>query len=98
VLIAEYEDFRRQFAQRYFDDLSEANRQGLRKDKFEQLNHQGRLTRLAPDTRGAEVDDMILIDLAMKHAPVFEKWRLRRAVQQATLPLMGDGDSLSQAS
>ena len=97
-LIAEYELFRREFAQRYFDELPEANRQAMRKDKFEQLRDQGRLTRLAPDTRGVEVDDMILLDLAMKQAPVFEKWRLRRAVKQATLPFMGPGDPLIHAS
>ena len=98
VLIAEYENFRREFARQYFEDLPEANKQNLRKEKFELLRDQGRLTRLAPDTRGVEVDDMILLDLAMKWAPVFEKWRLRRAVQQASLPFQVSGHPFIQAS
>ena len=96
ILIAEYENYRREFAQRYFEDLPEANRQAMRREKLDQLRDQGRLARLAPDTRGTEVDDMILLDLAVKWAPVFEKWRLRRAVQQATLPFQVAGDSIIQ--
>ena len=96
ILIAEYESYRREFAQRYFEDLPEANRQAMRREKLDQLRDQGRLARLAPDTRGTEVDDMILLDLAMKWAPVFEKWRLRRAVQQATLPFQVAGDAFIQ--
>jgi hypothetical protein len=98
VLIAEYENFRREFAESYFTDLPEANRQAMRKEKFEQLRDQGRLARLAPDTRATEIDDMILIDLAVKWAPVFEKWRLRRAVRQATLPFQAACDPFIQAS
>jgi len=98
VLIAEYENFRREFAQRYFEDIPEANRQAMRKEKSDQLRDQGRLARMAPDSRAAEIDDMILVDLAVKWAPVFEKWRLRRAVQQATLPFQTPADPMIQAS
>jgi hypothetical protein len=98
VLIAEYENYRREYALRYCEDIPEANRQAMRKEKSEQLRDQGRLARMAPDTRATEIDDMILVDLAVKWAPVFEKWRLRRAVQQATLPFQTPGDAVIQAS
>ena len=37
ILIAEYENYRREFAQRHFEDLPEANRQAMRREKLDQL-------------------------------------------------------------
>jgi hypothetical protein len=87
TLVLEYEHFRHELAEQLFQELSDQRRQGLQKEKLEQLKAQERFDRLPQEMRDAEVREMILQDIARQEAPRFEKWLLRRRAEQAVLPL-----------
>jgi hypothetical protein len=94
-LIQDYEAYRQQVAMGEFDQLPDTAREALRKQKAESLRQTERFEKIRPDARSAEIDTLILQDIARKHAPPYEKWLARRRVQQTVLPfLQPEVDSL----
>jgi hypothetical protein len=97
VLILEYEEFRQTLAAQLLDEMPEAKRNALRKEKEESLRHQDRFHRLSTETQRREVDDLIRRDIAEKEVPGYERWRLRQLAEQAILPFAAavNGDALT---
>ena len=98
-LILEYEEFRRRLAAAIFAEMPPAVQQALRKRGAEAFQQQERYEKMSVAERDREVEQLLLVDLAKKEAPSFEKWRLRRQAAQAALPfidpLMPEGDMAS---
>lgn len=86
TLVLEYERFRQTVAAQAFADLSEEERNALRKSKVEILKQQDRYERMPAGAREREADELILNELARSEVPPFDKWYLRRRAQQAVLP------------
>lgn len=84
-LILEYEHFRVEIAERLFQDMPDAKKAILRKQKSEVLRQQERFQRIPPDVQEREIDVAIVQEIARKEAPPYEKWRLRKQAQQAVL-------------
>jgi hypothetical protein len=84
--IQEYERFRHEEAVRLLEMMPEERRKLLRREKTELLKQQGRYERIAPEHRDAEVDNLILIELSRNETPPYEKWYMRKRVQQTLLP------------
>ena len=84
-LILEYEHSRIEIAERLFQDMPDAQRSLLRKQKGEFLRQQERFLRIPPAVQEREIDMSIVQEIARKEAPPYEKWRLRKHVQQAVL-------------
>jgi hypothetical protein len=91
VEIQEYERFRHQEAERLFSEMPEDRRKALRREKVELLKQQGRYERMAPDAREVEADHLVLLDLAKNETPPYEKWYMRKRVQQTLLPFGQEG-------
>ncbi len=86
TLILEYERFRHNVAATAFKDLSDEERNALRKSKAEVLKQQDRYERMPADVREREADELIFNDLAKSEVPPFDKWYLRKRALQAVLP------------
>ena len=84
-LILEYEHSRVEIAERLFQDMPEAKKAILRKQKGDLLRQQERFLRIPPDVQEREIDVAIIQEIARKEAPPYEKWRLRKQAQQAVL-------------
>ena len=93
TLILEYEQFSRDRAAHILDELPEANRQALRKEKAELLARESRMERMTHETREREIHEMILQDLRRKDVPPYQKWLLRKRAMQATLPFPHPGEA-----
>jgi hypothetical protein len=85
-LILEYEQYCHHIAAAVLADMPEAARERLRSQKEEFLRQASRFEKIRPEAREAEIDTLVLQDIAKKEAPPFEKWLLRRRVQQTMLP------------
>jgi hypothetical protein len=88
ALILEFEEARERIAESIFNDLADAKKARLRKEKAEQLRQQERFQRLASAAQHAEIDAAIRQDIARSELPPYEKWRLRKQAQQAVLPFV----------
>lgn len=88
ALILEFEEARERVAESIFNDLADAKKARLRKEKAEQLRQQERFQRLAAAAQHAEIDAAICQDIARSELPPYEKWRLRKQAQQAVLPFV----------
>jgi hypothetical protein len=88
ALILEFEEARGRIAESIFNDLADAKKARLRKEKAEQLRQQERFQRLASAAQHAEIDAAIRQDIARSELPPYEKWRLRKQAQQAVLPFV----------
>jgi hypothetical protein len=88
ALILEFEETRGRIAESIFNDLVEAKKARLRKEKADQLRQQERFQRLASAAQHAEIDAAICQDIARSELPPYEKWRLRKQAQQAVLPFV----------
>lgn len=86
ALILEFEEFRERLAENIFNDLDDAKRARLRKEKAEQLKQQERFQRLPQAAQQAEIDASLRQEIARNELPPFEKWRLRKQAGQAVLP------------
>ena len=86
TLVLEYEAYRQAMAQDLFEQLSDASRQALGKEKMDLLRREGRLEKMAPEVRDREIRDLILQDLAKSEVPAYGKWLLRKRAGQAVLP------------
>ena len=80
---------RQQLAAQLFEEMPEAKRNALRREKEDSLRHQDRFYRLSSEAQRREVDDLICRDLAEKEVPRYERWRLRQLAEQAVLPFAG---------
>jgi len=89
--IQEYERFRHSEAERIFADMSEDKRKALKREKIELLKQQGRFERMSPEGREAEAENLILLDLAKNETSPYEKWYLRKSIQQTLLPFGQEG-------
>jgi hypothetical protein len=96
-LIHEYERYRQQLARNLLDGMSEADRNALFDEKMAALRQQGRLAKIPPESRRAELEQHILHDLIKKEAAPFERWRLRTRARQASLPFTEQNADLSRA-
>ncbi len=85
TLILDYERSRTHLAEMLFQEMPEAKKTLLRKQKAEQLRQQERFQRISPEIQEREIEAAIIQDIARKEAPPFEKWRLRKQAQQAVL-------------
>jgi hypothetical protein len=88
ALILEFEETRERIAEAIFNDLADAKKARLRKEKADQLRQQERFQRLAAAAQHAEIDAAICQDIARSELPPYEKWRLRKQAQQAVLPFV----------
>jgi hypothetical protein len=88
ALILEFEETRQRIAEAIFNDLADARKARLRKEKSDQLRQQERFQRLTAAAQHAEVDAAICQDIARSELPPYEKWRLRKQAQQAVLPFV----------
>jgi hypothetical protein len=84
-LILEYEHSRVEIAERLFQDMPDAKKAFMRKQKAETLRQQERFQRIATEVQEREIDSAIVQEIARKEAPPYEKWRLRKQAQQAVL-------------
>jgi hypothetical protein len=84
--VLEYERFRTALATAVFGDMSETARQALRADKIHILRQQGRWERMDARAQQSEIDELVRQEIALKEAPPFEKWLLRKRAAQAVLP------------
>ena len=98
TLVLEYEQFRQQFAAKLYQEMPETSKQGLRREKAEQLRHDQRLEKLTAEARAQEVDDLIVQQLAKKEAPSYEKWLMRKRAQQAVLPFTSPAEQANSLS
>jgi hypothetical protein len=96
-LVLEYEQYRHALCQEILNDMSDKAKQALRRDKAEVLSSNPRFDGISADARDQEIDNLVLQDIAKKHAPPFEKWRLRRRAEQAVLPFIQRDVPLSAA-
>jgi len=84
-MVLEYEHSRVQLAEMLFEDIPDAKKALLRKQKAEVLKQQERFQRISPDVQEREIDGAVIQDIARKEAPPYEKWRLRKQAKQAVL-------------
>ena len=97
-LILEYEHSRVEIAERLFQDMPDAKKALLRKQKAEALRQQDRFQRIPVEIQEREIDAAIVQEIARKEAPPYEKWRLRKQAQQAVLAFaepLPDPDSIA---
>lgn len=92
-LILEYEQFRVDIAERLFQDMPDAKRTILCRQKGEVLRQQERFQRISQDVQEREIEMAIIQEIARKEAPPYEKWRLRKQAQQAVLAFAEPGAS-----
>ena len=86
LLILDYEQYRQRLAKHVLDQMPPESRAALRAQKAELL--QDRLNRIPAEQREAEIDQVVLHELAKKEAAPFDNWRLRKKAQQAVLPFL----------
>jgi hypothetical protein len=86
--VLEYEQYCRAAAQELFAEMTASARQAARKEKAEALRQQDRFERLSSEMREAEIDELIVQELARKEVPSFEKWLLRKRARQTVLPFL----------
>ena len=97
ALILEFEEFREHMAETIFNDMADAKKVRLRKEKGDQLRQQERFQRLAPAIQQSEIDAAIRHEIARQELPPYEKWRLRKQAQQAVLPFQ-NSDPIYQSA
>ena len=85
-LILEYEAHCRRLAQRVLDHMPEGARESLRKEKAEALQQSGAFDHAPASVIKAEVDELVLTELARRDSPPYENWKLRMKAQQVVLP------------
>jgi hypothetical protein len=85
AMLLEYESFRQEMAESLFQEIPEAKKAAMRKQKAEVLRQQERFQRIPPEIQEREIDAALIQELARKEAPPYEKWRLRQHAQQAVL-------------
>jgi hypothetical protein len=91
TLLLEYERTRIQLAETLFQEMPDAKKVLLRKQKADVLRQQDRFQRISAEVQEREIEASILQDIARAEAPPYEKWRLRKQAQQAVLAFTAPG-------
>lgn len=84
-VIMEYERYREETARSLYEEMPDAARGNLRREKTEWLKQQPRFDKIDAKAREREVEDLICQELARREVPPFEKWYMRRRARQALL-------------
>jgi hypothetical protein len=84
-LVLEYERYREETARFLYDELSDAVRTVLRREKTEWLKQQPRFEKIDAQAREREVTELVYLEIAKRDVPPFEKWYMRRRARQALL-------------
>jgi hypothetical protein len=84
--ILKYEEYRQKEARRLLAELPPESRNALWSHSAEQLRQQDRFSRVPPDERDHEIEQLVLHEIAKKEVPPFYNWRLRMRARQAVLP------------
>lgn len=85
ALIMEYERYREESARALYDEMSEAARASLRREKSEWLKQQPRFDKLDTQAREREIAELVYLEIGRRDVPPFEKWYMRRRARQALL-------------
>jgi Replication initiator protein A len=85
AVVMEYERYREECARSCYEELPDAARANLRREKTEWLKQQPRFDKIDTKTREREVEELICQELARREVPPFEKWYMRRRARQALL-------------
>lgn len=92
-----YEEYCIEAAQKLLQEMPAAAKAALRKEKAEVLRQQQRFDRISSELRDREIDELMLREVIERGIAPFEKWLLRKRVQQSMLPFMTEDDSVSAA-
>jgi hypothetical protein len=84
-LVIEYERYREEMAKRLYEEMTDAAKAVLRREKTEWLKQQPRYDKIDAGAREREVEDLICYEIARREVPPFEKWYMRRRARQALL-------------
>jgi hypothetical protein len=84
-LVIEYERYREEMARVLYDEMADAGRAALRREKAEWLKQQPRYDKIDANAREREIEDLICQEIARREVPPFEKWYMRRRARQALL-------------
>jgi len=84
-LLLDYERARTHLAELLYQEMPDAKKTLLRKQKAEVLRQQERFQRISTEMQEREIEAAVIQDIARKEAPPYEKWRLRKQAQQAVL-------------
>jgi hypothetical protein len=84
-LVLEYERYREETARFLYDEMSDAARTVLRREKTEWLKQQPRFEKIDAQAREREVTELVYLEIAKRDVPPFEKWYMRRRARQALL-------------
>jgi hypothetical protein len=85
AVVIEYERYREETAKTIYEEMTEAARASLRRDKTEWLKQQPRFEKIDARTRDREIQDLVCSEIAKRDVPPFEKWYMRRRARQALL-------------
>jgi Replication initiator protein A len=85
AVLIEYERYREETARRLLEEMSEAARANLRREKTEWLKQQPRFEKIDAAAREREIENMMCQEIARRDVPPFEKWYIRRRARQALL-------------
>jgi hypothetical protein len=84
-VVMEYERYREETARSLYEEMPDAARANLRREKIEWLKQQPRFDKIDTKAREREVEELICQELARRDVPPFEKWYMRRRARQALL-------------
>ena len=91
-LIIEYERYREESARLLYEEISDAAKAALRREKAEWLKQQPRYDKIDARTREREIEDLVCHEIARREVPPFEKWYMRRRARQALLQFEPDSN------
>ena len=94
-LVIEYERYREEMAKVLYDEMADAAKAALRREKAEWLKQQPRYDKIDANTREREIEDLVCQEIARREVPAFEKWYMRRRARQALLQFEPVTDSLA---
>jgi hypothetical protein len=90
-----YEEYCIEAAQKLLQEMPAGAKAALRKEKAEVLRQQQRFDRISSELRDREIDELMLREVIEREIAPFEKWLLRKRVQQSVLPFMTEDHSVS---
>jgi Replication initiator protein A len=85
AVVMEYERYREETARALYEELPDATRANLKREKAEWLRQQSRFEKIDPKARDQEIENLICQDIVRREVPPFEKWYMRRRARQALL-------------
>ena len=95
AVVIEYERYREETARTLYDEMTEAARANLRREKTEWLKQQPRFDKIDAATRDREIRELMCQEIARREVPAVRKWYMRRRARQALLEFEPPANSLS---